>query len=82
MADKTPPYGFCECPNASGMCCGGMGPAAYEVTREGKQLKLCTRCDLTADRPTRRLLLTKEDSADIFLTFDALGFFCILNELQ
>lgn len=82
------PFGPCECEGgliAGGFgrpgCCGGEGPAAYEVTRNDVKLKLCTRCDLTSDRPTRVLLLTEETQSAPFEEHDPLGFMCLCLDL-
>lgn len=80
---KTHPYGVCEC--SGGLiglgCCGGTGPAAFSVVRDGKRIRVCTRCDLSRDED-KRLLVKKTDMAEPFQSFDALGFFCILGKLS
>ena len=81
MSKPNFPHGVCECPTASGLCCGGCGPIAYEVTRNGKRLRLCTRCDLPGDID-RVLLVSTGEPADLYWRFDALGAFCILGELR
>ena len=75
------PYGYCECKSGSRYleCCGGTGPAAFEATRDGKTTKLCTRCDLSDDNPTRKTLVQPGDDLSIFEDFDALGAECIRN---
>ena len=81
QAAAVPPHGYCEC--ASGIvslgCCGGLGPAAFEVTRGGKQVKLCTRCDLSRDEPTRKTLVQPGESLAIYVDFDVLGAWCLVN---
>lgn len=77
--DARHPYGYCECENKIG-CCHGMGPAAHEVTRDGKRLRLCTRCDLNSDLD-KVLLVTEEDRGDVFFDFDPLGGFLIIAAL-
>lgn len=74
------PHGQCQCPQASGMCCGGLGPAAFRVTRNGTTLLLCTRCDMTSDTD-KQLLVTGDEPADLYVNFDALGAFCIMATL-
>jgi hypothetical protein len=76
--DKKAPHGFCECPDASGLCCGGFGPATREVTRDGKRLKLCSKCDFTRD--TDREYLVRPTDENI-LAFDYLGGFCMMGDL-
>lgn len=78
---ETHPYGVCECPQPTGMCCGGTGPAAYAVTRAGKRLNVCTRCDLSTDTERVLLIRMEDETVDVFRVFDAMGFFCILAEL-
>ena len=73
---KQFPYGVCECNGET--CCGGVGPAAFAVTRNGKRMHVCTRCHLSSDT-NKKLLLTEKDQAKPFLDFDALGWFCILD---
>lgn len=81
MKQKKYPYGQCECgPDTGCMECRGFGPAAFRVTRDGKRIRVCSRCDLSSD--TNKILLVKPtDKADIFLEWDALGFLCIANML-
>ena len=78
MSEPSFPYGACECASGmAGMCCKGRGPAAFEVIRNGKTVKLCTRCNLTSDTATRRQLVTHEDDPSVFFKFDPLGAFCL-----
>lgn len=68
---KTFPYGTCQCPTGmAGGCCGGHGPAAFEVERDGKTIRVCTKCDLSSDK--NKVLLVKEsDDKKIFIKHDA-----------
>ena len=67
----------CDCNGAS--CCGGRGIAVFSVVRNGKKMKVCTRCDLAVDRPTRKVLpYVKNIPAKKLIDFDPLGAFCIL----
>lgn len=76
MRDPRFPYGRCECRDGAGSgCCRGEGPAAYEATRGGRTLRLCTRCDLSTD--TTICLVRKEDDMALFLNFDPLGALCL-----
>ena len=77
---KVYPHGKCECPEANGQCCGGFGPVAYSVKRDGKELNLCTKCTFPSD-VDQTLLVTKDDSADVYLKFDGLGGLCIMFAL-
>jgi len=76
------PHGTCECD--SGVvrlgCCGGKGPVAYVVTRGGKDVRVCTRCDVSSDT-NRRLLVTAQDPSDVYMEHDALGAFCLISDL-
>lgn len=76
------PYGVCECNTCIiGLGgCGGLGPAAFEVTRKGKRIRLCTRCDFSDDKD-KTLLVTEKDGAKLWLDFDPLGAFCIMGKL-
>ncbi len=74
------PHGPCEC-RIGCECQAKPGPAAFTVTRDGKTLKVCTRCDFRADRPLRQLLVTGNDSTDVYLEYDALGCYIIIGEL-
>ena len=75
---KKAPYGLCECDGVG--CCGGFGPVAFEVTRDGKKMKVCTRCDLLTDS-SKKLLVKKSDNAEIWMKFDPLGGFIIIGML-
>ena len=62
------PYGRCECPEHPNC----QGPAFYEVKRDGKTIKVCTRCDLPSD--TDKKFLIKEDQViGPFWRYDKLG---------
>jgi hypothetical protein len=74
------PHGECEC--RQGCSCQGIpGPAAEEITRNGKRLKVCTRCTLTGDTD-REWLVTEASPLEPFRSWDALGLFCIVGHLQ
>ena len=73
------PHGLCECDGIS--CCGGRGPAWLEVTREGRRIKVCTRCDLTSDKD-REILVQPTTPTKVFSDFDALGAMVIADLLQ
>lgn len=78
--DELFPAGRCECDGPT--CCHGRGPAAFEVTRDGKRMKVCTRCDLTSDGD-KKLLVTRDMPAKLFFDFDPLGALCIaFNEIK
>lgn len=73
------PYGMCECDGA--MCCRGYGPAAFSVVRDGKAMKVCTKCDLSSDT-NKVLLVKKTDKTKIWMDYDPLGAMCIMFKLQ
>lgn len=78
------PYGKCECgPEYNCKVHGAMGdgPAAYEITRNGKRLKVCTRCDLGSDE-NKTLLIRLQDDAAPFIEWDALGAMCLAADLD
>lgn len=75
---STFPYGACECRHEDCPCYVVAGPAAFVVTRDGKALRVCTRCDLSSDRATRRLLVKGTDALEPFHEWDSLGAFCIV----
>lgn len=68
------PYGECECRGGC-QCEGTAGPAAYEIERDGKKMKVCTRCDLSSDS-SKKLLLKPNDEIKPFWDYDAIGTFC------
>jgi hypothetical protein len=75
----TAPHGFCEC--RSGCQCAIIaGPVAFEVERDGRKLKVCTRCDLSSDAG-KRLLVTKGDPIAPYQNHDPLGALVIALEL-
>lgn len=77
----TFPHGECECRGGC-QCEVQAGPAAYEVTRDGKVMRVCTRCDLLEDAPTKRLLVTRNDDAQAYYDWDVLGLVCIAGALS
>lgn len=79
MSATAYPYGSCECREERCNCHGG--PAAYTAVREGKEVRLCTRCVLRKDVPTRRLLVTPDTSPEPFFEHDLLGFFRITMDM-
>ncbi len=79
VSDRMP-YGPCECRMKSCRECHGSGPAALEATRNGKRIRLCTKCDLPTDTDIV-WLVKKTDQAEPFAQWDALGFMCMLFRL-
>lgn len=80
--DTNHPHGVCECDNGVvGGCCLGNGPVAFEVVRDGRTMRLCTRCDLSDDK-NKRLLVTEADNLEIFLNHDVMGAMVIAGMLE
>ena len=76
------PHGTCECTSGFGSgCCHGQGPAAFQVIRDGKKVRLCTKCDLKSDRPTRVCLVTPAEPIQPYAEFDPLGALCIVVQV-
>ena len=73
------PHGECECRQGC-QCAGVPGPAAELITRDGKRMRVCTRCTLPGDSE-REWLLTEESPSEPFASYDALGFFCAAMHL-
>lgn len=63
------PYGKCECDECRPGWCHGEGPAAFEVVRGDRKMRLCTKCTLSGDKDSR-LLLTKSDDLAPFREWD------------
>lgn len=73
------PYGLCECRDSCA-CETNPGPAAWDVLRDGRRLKVCTRCTLSGDAD-RKLLVKKTDVVGPFLAYDAWGMCVVALEL-
>ncbi len=79
MTAERYPYGECEC--RQGCSCAGIpGPAAELVERDGKEMRVCTRCSLSSDGK-KGWLLTEESPSEPFASYDALGFMCAAMHL-
>jgi len=63
----------CQCSNHIGY---DKVPAAFLIERDGKEMKVCTRCDLSRDKYLARLF-DAETEMGPFSEFDILGAFCI-----
>ena len=63
-------------------CCIGTGPAAFTAVRDNKKIKLCTKCILSRDSSSVKLLVQPEDDLSPFTEFDELGAFIIVGRLQ
>lgn len=62
----------CDCANHE----TAMAPVYVLVLRDGKELRLCSRCDLSTDIKLARLV-SKAMPAKPFFDFDDMGAFCI-----
>ena len=71
MNDQAP-HGLCECNDDSCLKCGGRGPAAWSVVREGRPMRVCTRCWFSTDT-ARTPLVTSDEDAEPYQTWDPLG---------
>lgn len=74
--DGSHPCGYCECDTCA--VCAGFGPAAFEVKRDGKLMRLCTKCDLSGDAE-KRILLDDGTPVAPFWDWDALGAMCLIG---
>lgn len=72
------PYGKCEC--TCGTCDTEPGPAAYMVTRNSREMIVCTRCRKSMDQ-NPVLLVNKTDSCEVFIHYDQLGFMMMVSDL-
>jgi hypothetical protein len=70
----------CECDGPT--CCGGRGIAVFVVERDGKDIKLCTRCDFGSDQNKRILKYVKKLPAEKLINFDSLGALCLANDIE
>lgn len=73
-------YG-CDCVCSNHSNGAENAPCAFLVERNGKQMKVCTRCDLTSDQNKVRLFDT-ETIFKPFFEFDPLGALCLTNFVQ
>jgi hypothetical protein len=53
----------CECQDPATIHGAGncSGPAAFEVTRKGQQVRLCSRCILIEDKPSAKLIAPESE---------------------
>lgn len=77
---KLPKMIDCDC--AGWMCCGGRGIAVFEVTRDGKVMRVCTRCDLGNDKNRKILKYVMKLPGMTLVNFDSLGAMCLMNYIQ
>lgn len=68
-------YG-CECPCNNHINGADKTPVAFIIERNGKEMKVCTRCDLTSDKKIARLF-DRDTLMQPFMEFDALGAVCL-----
>ncbi len=74
------PCGQCECRDGC-QCKAVAGPAAWTINRDGRILKVCSRCTLSGDTD-RKLLVTDETPLAPFEEYDFLGAFLICSYLN
>lgn len=67
----------CDCGNHAAT---HLTPLALLVSRDGHELRVCTRCVLSTDT-SLALLVSTQMPADVFVEFDALGAFMVLGYL-
>ena len=73
------PHGSCDCNSGLAFddgegCCLGTGPAAFEVERDKRKMRVCTRCShLTGDKNLVQLVRATDSTFEIFSAFDPLG---------
>lgn len=79
-ANENFPFGGCECRGGGCQCDEKVGPAAWSVVRDGKTMKVCTRCDFSEDKPTRKFLGDLNTNMAPFWEYDVLGAFCIMGD--
>ena len=71
----------CECRECDNDNCGGRGPAAYAISRDGKRLLVCTRCICTGDEVLETLVTTRAELEECS-EWDQLGGSCLSQELE
>lgn len=72
-------YG-CECVCENHAEGAEAAPVAWEVTRDGERVKLCTRCAFSYDKD-KLPLFDKNTPSGPFLEFDALGAMIVALEV-
>lgn len=80
-AKKNKEVKIIDCDCNGFMCCGGRGIAVFQVTRKGKKMNVCTRCDLSSDKNKKILKYCKELPAHKLIDFDSLGAICLANDI-
>lgn len=70
----------CECNGTT--CCGGVGIAVFQVERDGKLIRVCTRCDFSTDKNKKILRYAQYIPKNKLMQFDALGAVCLENYLK
>lgn len=73
----------CECQdcNIYSNCGKSIAPVTKLVERNGKRIKVCSRCDLSSDKLIK-LLVNKNTPAKALIDYDALGAMCIMSEIS
>lgn len=73
----------CECrDNSCPVHEGNYAPAAFVVKRDGKEIKVCTHCDLNGSDEYIQIIPAKDDDLSEFRDYDLLGYGCLLDKLE
>lgn len=56
-------------------------PAAFVVKRGGKEINVCTHCDLNGSDEYIQIIPAKDDDLSEFRDYDLLGYGCLLDKL-
>jgi hypothetical protein len=70
----------CECRDGC-QCQEKPGPAAYLIQRDGRKLRVCTRCTLPGDE-TLEVLVNKNTPSREYIEHDALGILCLVFRMR
>jgi len=55
-------------------------PVAYLISREGREMKVCTRCQMSNDKIIS-MLIDRETPSNPYIEFDALGAMLLIMRL-
>lgn len=72
-------YG-CDCICSNHINGADKTPVAFLIERDGKEMKVCTRCDLSSDKHIANLF-DETTEMQPFAEHDALGLFCMPGRL-
>lgn len=80
MGDDVPRGCECDCGGELSQCGGVSAPVAFEVTRDGERIKVCTRCELPSDTD-EKVLVDLHTPVEPYIEYDALGALAVSGEL-